>query len=94
MLLQLLFYYGFLQTVHNLLRFLQIDAEVFRCRTSGESFNRANSNRVLFTILSDALLSGFKYSSTLGAPKAIVAMAHHLARLVDRMLRYESGRHR
>ncbi|MGB7793840.1 MAG: hypothetical protein WBL39_21795 [Terrimicrobiaceae bacterium] len=37
---------------------------------------------------------GAKYrrlKGRLGAPKAIVAMAHHLARLVYRMLRY--GRH-
>src|SRR5260370_37071346 len=55
MLLQLLFYYAVLQTVHNLLRFLQIDSEVFRCRTSGESFNRAQCNRGSFSIFSDAL---------------------------------------
>src|SRR5260370_38390685 len=55
MLLQLLFYYGVLQTVHNLLRFLQIDSEVFRCGTPGEPFSRAQCNRGLFTIFSDAL---------------------------------------
>jgi hypothetical protein len=33
MLLQLLLHYGVLQTVHNLLRFLKIDSEVFRSRT-------------------------------------------------------------
>ena len=49
MLLQLLFYYGALQTVHNLLRFLQIDSEVFRCGTPGEPFNRAQGNRGLPT---------------------------------------------
>jgi hypothetical protein len=38
MLLQLLLHYGALQTVHNLLRFLQIDSEVFRSRTPSESF--------------------------------------------------------
>ena len=38
-----------------------------------------------------ARLHGAKYrrlKGRLGAPKAIVAMAHHLARLVYRMLRY------
>jgi hypothetical protein len=33
MLLQLLLYYGFLQSIRNLLRFLQIDSEVFWSRT-------------------------------------------------------------
>ena len=55
MLLQLLFYYGLLQTVHNLLRFLQIDSEVIRCGTAGEPFNRAQYNRGFFAIFSDAL---------------------------------------
>src|SRR5271165_279966 len=55
MLLQLLFYYGVLQTVHNLLRFLQIDSEVIRCGTAGEPFNRAQYNRGFFAIFSDAL---------------------------------------
>jgi hypothetical protein len=55
MLLQLLFYYGVLQTVHNLLRFLKIDSEVFRSRTPGDPFDGAQRNRGSFTIFSDAL---------------------------------------
>src|SRR6202022_777085 len=53
--LHLLFYYGALQTVHNPLRFLQIESEVFRCGTPGDPFNRAEGNRGLFAIFSDAL---------------------------------------
>jgi hypothetical protein len=55
MLLQLLVYYGVLQPIRNLLRFLKIDSEVFRSRTPGEPFNGAQRNRGLFTIFSDAL---------------------------------------
>ena len=55
MLLQLLFYYCVLQTAHNLLRFLQIDSEVFSCGTPTEPFNGAQSNRGSFSIFSDAL---------------------------------------
>jgi hypothetical protein len=55
MLLQLLLYYGVLQTIRNLLRFLKIDSEVFRSRTPGEPFDGAQRNRGLFTISSDAL---------------------------------------
>jgi hypothetical protein len=39
MLLQLLLYYGVLQTVRDLLRFLKIDSDVFRRRTRGEPFD-------------------------------------------------------
>jgi hypothetical protein len=55
MLVQLLLYHGVLQPIRNLLRFLQIDSKVFRSRTPGESFNRAQRNRGSFTIFSDAL---------------------------------------
>jgi hypothetical protein len=55
MLVQLLLYHGVLQPIRNLLRFLQIDSKVFRCGTPGEPFNRAQCNRGLFTIFSDAL---------------------------------------
>ena len=55
MLLQLFLYYGVLQPIRNLLRFLKIDSEVFRSRTPGEPFDGAQSNRGLFTIFSDAL---------------------------------------
>jgi hypothetical protein len=41
MLLQLLLYYGVLQPIRNLLRFLKIDSEVFRSRTLGEPFDGA-----------------------------------------------------
>jgi hypothetical protein len=41
MLLQLLLYYGVLQPIRNLLRFLQIDSEVFSSRTPGEPFDGA-----------------------------------------------------
>ncbi len=54
MFLQLLLYYGVLQPIRNLLRFLKIDSEVFRSRTPGEPFDRAQRNRGLFTIFSDA----------------------------------------
>ena len=54
-LLQLLVYYGVLQPIRNLLRFLKIDSEVFCSRTPGEPFDGAQSNRGLFTIFSDAL---------------------------------------
>jgi hypothetical protein len=54
MLLQLLVYYGVLQPIRNLLRFLKIDSEVFRSRTPGEPFDGAQRNRGLFTIFSDA----------------------------------------
>ena len=40
-LLQLLIYYGVLQPIRNLLRFLKIDSEVFCSRTLGEPFNGA-----------------------------------------------------
>jgi hypothetical protein len=39
----------------NLIRFLQIDSEVFRSRTLGEPFDVAQRNRGSFTIFSDAL---------------------------------------
>ena len=45
MLLQLLLYYGVLQPIRNLLRFPQIDSEVFRSRTRGEPFDGAQLNR-------------------------------------------------
>jgi hypothetical protein len=45
MLLQLLLYYGVLQPIRNLLRFLKIDSEVFRSRTPGEPFDGAQRNR-------------------------------------------------
>jgi hypothetical protein len=46
--------------VHNLIRLLQIDSEVFRTRTPSELFNRARGNRELFTIFSDALTMMFQ----------------------------------
>jgi hypothetical protein len=55
MLLQLLVYYGVLQPIRNLLRFLKIDSEVFRSRTPGGPLNGGQSNRGLLTIFSDAL---------------------------------------
>ena len=55
MLLELLLYYGVLQPIRNLLRFLKIDSEVFRSRTLGEPFDCAQRNRRLLTIFSDAL---------------------------------------
>jgi hypothetical protein len=55
MLLQLLVYYGVLQPIRNLLRFLKIDSEVFRSRTLGEPFDGAQRNRGLLTIFSEAL---------------------------------------
>jgi hypothetical protein len=55
MLLQLLVYYGVLQPIRNLLRFLKIDSEVFRSRTLGEPFDGAQRSHGLFTIFSDAL---------------------------------------
>jgi hypothetical protein len=55
MLLQLLFYYGVLQPIRNLLRFLQIDSEVFSSRTPGEPFDGAQCNPGWFAIFSDAL---------------------------------------
>jgi hypothetical protein len=41
--------------IRNLLRFLKIDSQVFRSRTSGEPFDGAQRIRGLFTISSDAL---------------------------------------
>ena len=55
MLVQLLLYYGVLQPIRNLLRFLQIDSKVFRSRTPGDPFDVAQRNRGSFTIFSDAL---------------------------------------
>src|ERR1700676_667035 len=55
MLLQLLLYYGVLQPIRNLLRFPQIDSEVFRSRTRGEPFDGAHCNRGSLTIFSYAL---------------------------------------
>jgi hypothetical protein len=55
MLVQLLLYYGVLQPIRNLLRFLQIDSEGFRGPTPGEPFDGAQRNRGSFTIFSDAL---------------------------------------
>jgi hypothetical protein len=55
MLLQLLLYYGVLQPIRNLLRFPQIDSEVFRSRTLGEPFDGAQRNRGSLTIFSYAL---------------------------------------
>jgi hypothetical protein len=72
MLLHLLLHYGVLQTVHNLLRFLQIDSEVFRCGTPGESFNRAQCNRRLFAIFSDA----FQYDVPAHASSRLVSRAN------------------
>ena len=52
MLVQLLLYYGVLQPIRNLLRFPQIDSEVFRSRTRGEPFDGAQRNRGSLTIFS------------------------------------------
>ena len=55
MLLQLLLYYDILQPIRDLLRFPQIDSEVFRSRTRREPFDGAQRNRGSFTIFSHAL---------------------------------------
>jgi hypothetical protein len=55
MLVHLSLYYGVLQPIRNLLRFLQVDSEVFRSCSPGDPFDGAQRTRGSFTIFSDAL---------------------------------------